>query len=91
MKSPKDNLLHFIGCIVGIFILTWIKLPLDTTTYIMLGVALGVEIGDMKNYGWKQLKNKATRAQYIANTLLDLFADVWGIAVAVVLIRVIGG
>lgn len=89
MKIPKDKLLHFIGCIVGMFVLTWLKLPLDTATYIMLGVALGVELGDLKNYGWKQLKNKSTRAPYIANTLLDLFADVWGIAVAVVLIRLV--
>jgi len=87
MKIPKDKLLHFIGCIVGMGVLAWAKISLNTVTYIMLGVAIGVEIGDLKNYGWKQLKEKATRAQYIANSLLDLFADVWGIAVAVVLIK----
>ncbi len=89
MKIPLDKLLHFAGCIMGMLVLSP-NLPLDTTTYIMLGVALGVELGDLKNYGCKQLKDKATRAPYLVNTILDLFADVWGIAVAVVLIR-IGG
>ena len=91
MKIPKDKWLHFIGCIVGMFVLTWLKLPLDTATYIMLGVALGIELGDLKNYGWKQLKDKSTRGQYIANTVLDLFADVLGVGGAILLLGVTYG
>ena len=90
MKIPLDKLLHFAGCIMGMLVLSP-NLPLDTTTYIMLGVSLGIELGDMKNYGLKQLKDKSTRGQYIANTVLDLFADVLGVGGAILLLGVTYG
>jgi hypothetical protein len=45
--------------------------------------AIGVEVGDLKNYGIKELKSKdKTRIQaYLKNTIGDLIADVVGILI----------
>jgi hypothetical protein len=53
--------------------------------------AIGVEVGDLKNYGIKELKSKdKTRIQaYLKNTIGDLIADIFGIFLGALIIALI--
>ena len=72
MKIPKDKILHFVGC--GLLSLFFTPIP----TFF---IGLGIEIGDFKNNAWAIIKSKdkVKIKAYIANTVMDLMADVFGI------------
>ena len=87
MKIPKDKILHFLGCGIGVFIISRF-MHMDYAVFGTLMFAIGVEIGDLKVYGIKELKSKdKTRIQtYLKNTIGDLIADVFGILMVVFMI-----
>ena len=60
---------------------------MDYAVFGTLMFAIGVEIGDLKNYGIKELKSKdKTRIQaYLKNTIGDLIADGIGIIMGIIL------
>ena len=77
----KDKILHFLGCAIGVFIISRF-LHMDYAVFGTLMFAIGIEVGDLKVYGLKELKSKdKTRIQaYLKNTIGDLIADSIGIA-----------
>ena len=87
LKTHKDKVLHFLGCGIGVFIISRF-LHMDYAVFGTLMFAIGVEIGDLKNYGIKELKSKdKTRIQaYLKNTIGDLIADGIGIIVGIILV-----
>ena len=86
MKIPKDKILHFLGCAIGVFIISRF-MHMDYTVFGVLMFAIGVEVGDLKVYGIKELKSKdKTRIQaYLKNTIGDLIADGIGIIMGIIL------
>ena len=86
MKIPKDKILHFTGCAIGVFVISRF-MHMDYAVFGTLMFAIGVEIGDLKNYGIKELKSKdKTRIQaYLKNTIGDLIADVSGVGLAFII------
>ena len=87
LKKYKDKILHFLGCGIGVFIISRF-IHMDYAVFGVLMFAIGVEIGDLKNYGIKELKSKdKTRIQaYLKNTIWDLIADGIGIIMGVILV-----
>jgi hypothetical protein len=87
MKIPKDKILHFLGCGIGVFIISRF-MHMDYAVFGVLMFAIGVEVGDLKNYGIKELKSKdKTRIQaYLKNTIGDLIADGIGIIMGIILV-----
>ena len=87
LKKYKDKILHFLGCGIGVFIISRF-MHMDYAVFGVLMFAIGVEIGDLKNYGIKELKSKdKTRIQaYLKNTVGDLIADGIGIIMGVILV-----
>ena len=87
MKIPKDKWLHFLGCGIGVFIINKF-VHMDYAVFGILLFAIGVEVGDLKNYGIKELKSKdKTRIQvYLKNTIGDLIADGIGIIMGIILV-----
>ena len=81
LKKHKDKILHFLGCAIGVFVISRF-MHMDYAVFGVLMFAIGVEIGDLKVYGIKELKSKdKTRIQaYLKNTIGDLIADSIGIA-----------
>lgn len=90
MKIQKDKILHFLGCAIGVFIISRF-MHMDYAVFGVLMFAIGVEIGDLKNYGIKELKSKdKTRIQaYVVNTIGDLMADIFGILVMALIMGVL--
>ena len=88
-KIPKDKLYHFLGCAIGVFVISRF-MHMDYTVFGTLMFAVGIEVGDLKNYGIKELKSKdKTRIQaYLKNTIGDLIADVWGILVVSLILSI---
>jgi hypothetical protein len=86
MKIPKDKILHFLGCAIGVFVISRF-MHMDYAVFGVLMFAIGVEIGDLKVYGIKELKSKdKTRIQmYLKNTIGDLIADGIGIIIGIIL------
>ena len=87
IKKNKDKVLHFLGCGIGVFIISRF-MHMDYAVFGTLMFAIGVEIGDLKNYGIKELKSKdKTRIQaYLKNTVSDLIADGIGIIMGIILV-----
>ena len=87
LKKHKDKVLHFLGCGIGVFIISRF-MHMDYAVFGVLMFAIGVEIGDLKNYGIKELKSKdKTRIQaYLKNTIGDLIADGIGIIMGIILV-----
>ena len=87
LKKYKDKILHFLGCGIGVFIISRF-MHMDYAVFGTLMFAIGVEIGDLKNYGIKELKSKdKTRIQaYLKNTIGDLVADVFGILIMALIV-----
>jgi len=81
LKKHKDKIYHFLGCGIGVFIISRF-MHMDYAVFGTLMFAIGVEVGDLKVYGIKELKSKdKTRIQaYLKNTIGDLIADSIGIA-----------
>lgn len=90
IKKHKDKIYHFLGCGAMVFILSPI-VPMNLAVFGSLLFGVGVEIGDLKNYGLKELKSKdKTRIQaYLKNTIGDLIADVWGILVVALIVGIL--
>jgi CDP-diglyceride synthetase len=90
IKKHKDKVLHFLGCAIGVFIISRF-MHMDYAVFGVLMFAIGVEIGDLKNYGIKELKSKdKTRIQkYLVNTIWDLIADVFGILMVALIMGII--
>ena len=86
LKKHKDKVYHFLGCAIGVFVISRF-MHMDYTVFGTLMFAVGIEVGDLKNYGIKELKSKdKTRIQaYLKNTIGDLIADVFGILAALLL------
>jgi CDP-diglyceride synthetase len=82
LKKYKDKIYHFLGCGLGAFVISRF-MHMDYAVFGTLLFAIGVEVGDLKNYGIKELKSKdKTRIQaYLKNTIGDLIADVVGILI----------
>ena len=87
MKIPKDKILHFVGCAIGVFVISRF-MHMDYAVFGTLLFAIGVEVGDLKVYGIKELKSKdKTRIQaYLKNTIGDFIADGIGIIMGVILV-----
>lgn len=64
---------------------------MDYAVFGTLLFAIGVEVGDLKVYGIKELKSKdKTRIQaYLKNTIGDLIADVFGILMVALIMGII--
>jgi hypothetical protein len=90
LKKHKDKILHFLGCAIGVFVISRF-MHMDYAVFGVLMFAIGVEIGDLKNYGIKELKSKdKTRIQaYVVNTIGDLIADIFGIFLGALIIALI--
>ena len=88
MKIPKDKILHFLGCAIGVFI---ISLCMDYAVFGVLMFAIGVEIGDLKNYGWAIIKSKDKEKikAYVVNTVSDLIVGIFGILVTALMMEVL--
>ena len=86
MKIPKDKILHFVGCAIGAFVISRFML-MDYAVFGVLMFAIGVEIGDLKNYGWAIIKSKDKEKikAYVVNTVSDLIADGIGIIMGIIL------
>ena len=86
LLKHKDKILHFLGCGLGVFIISRF-MHMDYAVFGALMFAVGIEVGDLKNYGIKELKSKdKTRIKaYLKNTIGDLVADVAGIVAAMLL------
>ena len=82
MKIPKDKILHFLGCAIGVFIISRF-MHMDYAVFGTAMFAIGIEVGDLKNYGMKELKSKdkARMQRYLKNTFGDLVADLTGILI----------
>ena len=87
MKIPKDKILHFVGCGLGVFIISRF-IHMDYAVFGTLMFAIGVEVGDLKNYGWAIIKSKDKEKikAYVVNTVSDLIADGIGIIMGVILV-----
>ena len=90
MKIPKDKILHFLGCGIGVFIISRF-MHMDYAVFGVLMFAIGVEIGDLKNYGWAIIKSKDKEKikAYVVNTVSDLIADIFGIFLGALIIALI--
>ena len=86
LKKYKDKIYHFLGCGLGAFVISRF-MHMDYAVFGVLMLAIGVEIGDLKVYGIKELKSKdKTRIQmYLKNTIGDLIADGIGIIIGIIL------
>jgi len=86
LKTHKDKVLHFLGCGIGVFVISRF-MHMDYAVFGTLMFAIGVEIGDLKVYGIKELKSKdKTRIQmYLKNTIGDLIADGIGVIMGIIL------
>jgi len=86
MKIPKDKILHFVGCAIGVFIISRF-MHMDYAVFGTLMFAIGVEIGDLKNYGWAIIKSKDKEKikAYVVNTVSDLIVGIFGILAALLL------
>lgn len=82
LKKNEDKILHFLGCSIGVFIISRF-MHMDYAVFGVLMFAVGIEVGDLKVYGIKELKSKdKTRIQaYLKNTIGDLVADLAGILI----------
>ena len=89
IKKNKDKVYHFLGCGTGVFLISRF-MHMDYAAFGVLLFAIGVEVGDLKNYGIKELKSKdKNRIQkYLKNTIGDLIADVWGILVVSLILSI---
>ena len=87
IKKHKDKVYHFLGCAIGVFVISRF-IHMDYAVFGTLMFAIGVEIGDLKVYGIKELKSKdKTRIQaYLKNTIGDLVADVFGILIMALIV-----
>ena len=87
LKKYKDKILHFLGCAIGVFVISRF-MHMDYAVFGTLMFAVGIEVGDLKNYCIKELKSKdKTRIQaYLKNTIGDLIADGIGIIMGVILV-----
>ena len=90
MKIPKDKILHFLGCGIGVFIISRF-MHMDYAVFGTLLFAIGVEVGDLKNYGWAIIKSKDKEKikAYVVNTVSDLIADIFGIFLGALIIALI--
>jgi len=90
MKIPKDKILHFVGCAIGVFVISRF-MHMDYAVFGTLLFAIGVEIGDLKNYGWAIIKSKDKEKikAYVVNTVSDLIADIFGIFLGALIIALI--
>jgi len=87
LKKYKDKILHFLGCGIGVFIISRF-MHMDYAVFGTLTFAIGVEIGDLKNYGWAIIKSKDKEKikAYVVNTVSDLIADVFGILIVALIV-----
>ena len=87
IKQNKDKVLHFLCCAIGVFIISRF-MHMDYAVFGTLMFAVGIEVGDLKVYGLKELKSKdKTRIQaYLKNTIGDLIADGIGIIMGIILV-----
>ena len=85
----KDKILHFIGSALIVWALHFMSM--DLAVMVTLGVILGIELGDFKNYGWSIIKSKdkVKIKEYIVNTVADLIFGVFGILIMTLLIGVL--
>ena len=90
IKKNKDKVYHFLGCAIGVFVISRF-MHMDYAVFGTLLFAIGVEVGDLKVYGLKELKSKdKTRIQaYLKNTIGDLIADVFGILVVALIVGIV--
>ena len=90
LKTHKDKVLHFLGCGIGVFIISRF-MHMDYAVFGTLTFAIGVEIGDLKNYGWAIIKSKDKEKikAYVVNTVSDLIADIFGIFLGALIIALI--
>ena len=86
LKKYKDKILHFLGCGIGVFIISRF-MHMDYAVFGTLTFAIGVEIGDLKNYGWAIIKSKDKEKikAYVVNTVSDLIVGIFGILTALLL------
>lgn len=77
-----DKVLHFLGS--GLLSLIFTPIP----TFF---IGLGIEVGDFKNHGWGIIKSKDKKKikEYVANTVMDLMADILGILIFALIIGVL--
>lgn len=89
MKKYLDKILHFVGCLLGVLVLHWF-VPMGYAVFGTLLLALGIEVGDFKNYGWAIIKSKDKEKikAYIVNTVSDLIVGVFGILVMALILKV---
>ena len=87
IKKNKDKVYHFLGCAIGVFIISRL-MHMDYAVFGTLMFAIGVEIGDLKNYGWAIIKSKDKEKikAYVVNTVSDLIADGIGIIMGIILV-----
>ena len=87
LKKYKDKILHFLGCVIGVFVISRF-MYMDYAVFGTLTFAIGVEIGDLKNYGWAIIKSKDKEKikAYVVNTVSDLIADVFGILIVALIV-----
>ena len=84
------KLIHFLGCGIGVFIISRL-MHMDYAVFGTLMFAIGVEIGDLKNYGWAIIKSKDKEKikAYVVNTVSDLIVGVFGILVMALMINLL--
>ena len=87
LKRHKDKIYHFLGCAIGVFIIIRF-MHMDYTVFGTLMFAIGIEVGDLKNYGWAIIKSKDKEKikAYVVNTVSDLIADGIGIIMGIILV-----
>lgn len=87
LKTHKDKVLHFLGCAIGVFIISRF-MHMGYAVFGTAMFAIGVEIGDLKNYGWEIIKSKDKEKikAYVVNTVSDLIADGIGIIMGIILV-----
>ena len=87
IKRHKDKILHFVGCGIGVFLISRF-MHMDYAVFGTLMFAIGVEVGDLKNYGWAIIKSKDKEKikAYVVNTVSDLIVGIFGILVTALMI-----
>jgi hypothetical protein len=90
LKKYKDKILHFLGCGLGAFVISRF-MHMNYAVFGTLMLAIGVEIGDLKNYGWAIIKSKDKEKikAYVVNTVSDLIAGIFGIFLGALIIALI--
>jgi len=84
-----DKILHFLGSATILFCLYF--LGRDIAVLLTLGIGVGIELGDLKHYGWAIIKSKDKKKikEYLVNTIGDLVVDTFGILIMALLLALL--